>query len=85
MIYRPFQEVGSQFPQISPAAFSQAVQMVESDGKILSGADAVFRTLSYMKPQPHLLALEGVPGFMPIARWVYGFVARHRSFFSHFS
>ena len=38
-----FQEAGQQFPQVSPAAFQGAVQLIMPDGQVLTGAHAVFR------------------------------------------
>ena len=45
--YAPYQQVGDQFEQIKPEAFEQAVQLVESDGTVYSGAQAVFRLMAH--------------------------------------
>lgn len=84
VIYRPFQEVEALFPEIPHEAFARSVQMVERDGRVISGADAVFQVLHYARPEPFILGCSRVPGSMPIARWAYRFVARYRSFFSRF-
>jgi predicted DCC family thiol-disulfide oxidoreductase YuxK len=42
ILYEPFQEVGSQFPQISQGDFASAVKLVLPDGEVRSGAHAVF-------------------------------------------
>lgn len=80
--YRPFQEFEDQFPGISRAAFEASVQLIEPNGEILTGADAVFRALDYAEPKPKLLWFQRFPGFMPIARRAYSFIASHRMLFS---
>jgi len=83
--YRAFHEVESQFPEISHADFEASVQLIEPNGRILSGADAVFRTLEFSRIKRLLLWLRRVPGFMLAARLAYNFIARHRSFLGRFS
>ena len=65
--YAPYQEVFQQFPQISPAAFQAAVQLIMPDGQVLTGAHAVFRTLAHVPGQGWLLWLHqhlwGFPAF----------------------
>lgn len=81
--YCEFQQLGGRFPEIPRAAFAQAVQWIELDGRVLSGADAVLRLLDFA-PQGRWLPrwLRRMPGFMPSARAAYRFVASHRTFFS---
>src|SRR5262249_40104893 len=45
--YAPSQnpEVASQFPEIPKTEFNTAVQFIETDGVVYSGAEAVFRAL----------------------------------------
>jgi predicted DCC family thiol-disulfide oxidoreductase YuxK len=77
--YRPFQEAGHEFPQIAPGRFEEAVQLVEEDGRVSSGAEAVFRACELggnRRPWPR----SGMP--MALANAVYGFVAGHRVLFS---
>lgn len=83
--YLPFQEVADYFPEIPRSAFAASVQWIEPGGQNCSGADAVFRVLDQALPKRKILYLRHLPGFLPLARWAYRFIARHRSFFSHFS
>jgi len=77
--YAPYQEVGEQFPQISPQDFVTAVQLVDTDGQIFSGAEAVFRALAQVPGKGQgLWFYRHVPGFAPVSRGVYRFVAGHR-------
>jgi predicted DCC family thiol-disulfide oxidoreductase YuxK len=81
--YRPFQEVAERFPEIPRATFENAVQLIQTDGRVASGADAVFRLFDFApKKRPLLKFLRRVPGFMPIARGAYGFIAKHRTWLS---
>jgi len=47
VVYRPYQEVASDFPTISPEAFRHAIQLIEPDGKVYAGAAATYRVLRY--------------------------------------
>jgi lipase maturation factor 1 len=46
--YCPFQEerIAVQFPEIDQQQFAAAVHLVESDGRVSFGAEAVFRSLA---------------------------------------
>ena len=81
--YRPSQEVGENYPQISPEYFESSVYFVDSEGSFCSGAQAVFKALSYAPNGKWLLrAYERVPGFAPVAEWGYRQVAGNRKIFS---
>ncbi len=77
--YVASQEAGGQFPEIAPAEFEKAVQFVEPDGRIFSGAEAVFASLRYAPGGNWLAWLrDHVPGFGVVSEVAYGFVARNR-------
>jgi predicted DCC family thiol-disulfide oxidoreductase YuxK len=78
--YAPYQEIHEQLPQIPLEHFKTSVQLIEPDGKISSGADAVFRTLSYAPSKGWALWLYNhLPGFAPITESFYKLVATHRN------
>ena len=80
--YAPYQEVATQYPQIPVAAFQRAVQYIAPDGKIASGAEAVFLTLSHTRGKAFWLTLyRHLPGFAAITERMYAVVASHRSAF----
>jgi predicted DCC family thiol-disulfide oxidoreductase YuxK len=84
--YAEYQRAAQRFPEIARAEFEQAVQWIEGDGRVLSGADAVFRLFDFAAESGGLLRrARGLPGFMPVARAAYRFIASHRAFFSRFS
>ena len=75
--------VAAQFPEIPREQFDTAVQLIETDGTVYSGAEAVFRTLAYNPNRRWLLrTYEDSPAFMDVTEWAYGRVARNRTFFS---
>jgi predicted DCC family thiol-disulfide oxidoreductase YuxK len=77
--YAPYQEVAAQYPEIPLATFQRAVQYIAPDGKIASGAEAAFLTLSHASGKRFWLTLyRHVPGFSAIAELMYSFVASHR-------
>ncbi|MCH2518832.1 MAG: lipase maturation factor family protein [Dehalococcoidia bacterium] len=80
--YAPYQEVSQQFPQVSEAEFQYAVQLFLPDGRVLSGAHAVFLAISHTPGQGWLLWLyQNVWGFPVLAQLIYRFVSAHRSSF----
>ena len=77
--YAAYQEVGTRYPQITPADFQRAVQYVTPDGRVASGAEASLRTLSHAPGKAWWLALyRHVPGLSTLAERVYAGIARHR-------
>ncbi|HZE19363.1 MAG TPA: DCC1-like thiol-disulfide oxidoreductase family protein, partial [Candidatus Angelobacter sp.] len=44
--FAPSQEVAARFPSIPPSAFAEAVHLIEPDGTVTRGAEAVFRLLA---------------------------------------
>jgi predicted DCC family thiol-disulfide oxidoreductase YuxK len=78
--YEPYQSAAPRFPQIAPERFGQAVHLVERDGAVSFGANAVFRTLALAGKKRYLLWLyREAPGFAAISEAVYGLIARHRN------
>jgi predicted DCC family thiol-disulfide oxidoreductase YuxK len=83
--YIPFQhpDVSERFPEIPREKFEGSVQLIECDGQVYSGAEAVFRSLTYARFHSWLLWLyEKVPGFASLSELAYRFVANHRAAFS---
>ena len=80
--YAPSQEVGARYPQIPPENYGQSVQLVMPDGDAISGARAVFTTLTYAPGMAWLLwVYNHVPGFAPFTEAAYRLIASHRNFF----
>jgi predicted DCC family thiol-disulfide oxidoreductase YuxK len=77
--YTPSQEVAGRFPEIPPEDFECAVQFIETDGTVFSGAEAVFRSLGHKRGRKWMIwCYERVPGFRAITEIAYRAVARHR-------
>ena len=84
--YAPSQEVGAAYPEIDPATFRRTVVLVEPDGRISEGAEAVLRALATVPGRRWPLALyRRLPGFAPLAEAAYRQVASHRSLLSRAS
>lgn len=77
--YASYQEVASQFPEISLSTFESSVQLILENGAVLSGAEAVLRTLNNSLL---LWCYYYLPGFAKVAETVYRLIAQHRPFFS---
>ena len=81
--YQASQDVGGDYPQISPEQFDSSVYFVATDGSFYSGALAVFKTLAYApNGKLFLWAYESLPGFAPVSEWGYRNVAENRKIFS---
>lgn len=83
--YVPAQDasIGERFPEIPREQFDTAVQLILPDGAVISAAEAVFRSLACNPHEAWVLDLyEHSPVFRRISEFGYGFVARHRMFFS---
>lgn len=81
--FAPYQEAASSYPQISTDQFAEAAQFITKQGEISSGAEAVYRALTYAPWRSGLFwAYRKIPGFAPVSRLGYRFVADHRGFFT---
>lgn len=81
--YAPYQEVAPRFPDIPAWELKRAVQFVETDGRVTSGAHAVFRALAYVPGRGAALWMyDHFPGFAAASEALYRAVARNRRWFS---
>lgn len=79
-------QVSSQFPELPTTCFDRAVQLVETDGRVYSGAEAIFRLLAGMSTNGWLLWLyQNAPGAATLSEIGYRFVGRHRRLFGIFT
>jgi predicted DCC family thiol-disulfide oxidoreductase YuxK len=75
----PARNAADRFPEIPPAEFVRAVQLVDTNGRVYSAAEAIVRARALATYHTWLrTAFERLPGFAPIAEAVYRLVARHR-------
>jgi predicted DCC family thiol-disulfide oxidoreductase YuxK len=83
--YAPSQDprISKQYPEIPADQFAEAVQLINTDGTVVSGAEAVFRTLAQNRSWRWLLCIyESIPLFAPTTEGIYRVVAGHRPAFS---
>ena len=79
IVYRPYQEAASDFPDIPRDAFARAIQLIEADGSVYSGAAATYRVLRQAPGRGAWWWLYAhAPGFAPASEWAYGFFSRRR-------
>lgn len=79
VVYRAYQEAASEYPAIPPEAFKRAIQLIESDGHVYSGAAATFRVLRHAPGRaPWWWCYAHLPGFAPLTEWAYAFMAGRR-------
>jgi lipase maturation factor 1 len=81
--YEPFQTAAARFPEIPRAEFEKAVQFVETDRRVFSGAEAVYRSLGYNRHYRWLnWSYDHLPGVAAISDSAYSLIARNRTFAS---
>jgi predicted DCC family thiol-disulfide oxidoreductase YuxK len=86
VIYRPYQEAAVEFPVIPLEAFQHAIQLIEPDGKVYSGAAATYRVLRQVPGRGAWWWLYAhAPGFAVASERSYAFVARRRGLLSRVS
>lgn len=83
--YLPSQDpqIAERFPEIPRSEFDTSVQLIEPDGVVYNGAEAVFKSLSHNQDFHWLLDIYQVcPPLAHVTEWGYRLIARHRPFFS---
>jgi lipase maturation factor 1 len=83
--YLPAQDpqIATQFPEIPREQFDTAVQLIETDGAVYGGAEAVFRALAHNpKHTWPLSAYQNSEAVSGVTEWAYRVVANDREFFS---
>jgi len=79
VVFRPYQEAAADFPAIPREEFQQAIQLIEADGKVYSGAAASFRVLRLAPGRAAWWwCYSNLPGFAPVSEWAYSFFAQRR-------
>lgn len=74
----PASEAATRFPAISRERMAGSVQLVRSDGRVVSGAEAVFSSLAAAGRRWPLWMYRCVPGFAWASERAYRLVANHR-------
>lgn len=72
------------FPEIPPTAYTAALQLIEPDGAVYSGAAAALRARAHGRRRRGVLLplYESGPGAAALMEFGYRIVARHRRVFS---
>jgi lipase maturation factor 1 len=82
--YAASQDVGPQYPEISPEQFQTSVWLVYPDGRRVHSAEAALELMAFAPGKAWLLwSYRHIPGFAPVTELAYRFTAAHRSFFFH--
>ena len=64
-------------PGLPDERCEKAIQLVQADGQVFEGAEALVQALG-RRPLGRLLFVYYVPGLRQLADWLYGLVARYR-------
>ena len=83
VVYRPYQDSGADFPTLTTDDFKHAIQLIEPDGQVYSGAAATYRILRYAPGRRIWWWMyTRVPGFARASETAYAFFARRRDLLS---
>jgi predicted DCC family thiol-disulfide oxidoreductase YuxK len=76
----PFQSASDRFAEDLPIeCFQSSIRLIEPDGKIYAGAEAIFRALNYRSgSSKSYWCYRRIPGFSFFAEAAYRVVAKHR-------
>ena len=81
VLYAPYQEVGPHIPNVPLEDFASAVKLIMPDGKVLSGAHAVFGALDSVQSKRWMMwSYKHIPAVASFSEAAYSVIARHRSF-----
>ncbi|MGH7870088.1 MAG: thiol-disulfide oxidoreductase DCC family protein, partial [Candidatus Dormibacteraceae bacterium] len=76
-------EVSQLYPEVPRVGLEAAVHLIEADGRVYRGAEAVFRALATEPARARVLRLyQGSSRIARTSEFGYRFVARHRVLFS---
>jgi predicted DCC family thiol-disulfide oxidoreductase YuxK len=75
-------DIPQRFPEISRDQAARAVQLIETDGRVSEGAEAVFRLLVLGRCRGPLWAYEHLPGVSRASDRAYRVFANHRPFWA---
>ena len=81
----PYQDVAERFPDIPRELFGRSVHLIETDGAVYVGAEAVFRALAYGGNPWGLRLYRYAPLFAPASERAYRWVAGHRPLMSRWA
>jgi predicted DCC family thiol-disulfide oxidoreductase YuxK len=77
--FRAYQEAAGDYPDIPPAVFQRAIQLIEPDGHVYSGAAAAFRVLRHAPGRAAWWwCYSHLPGFAGLSEAAYLFFAARR-------
>jgi predicted DCC family thiol-disulfide oxidoreductase YuxK len=74
----PLQEAAARFPEVPREEFEHAVKLIDPDGRVWSGAAAVFRSLGAGGRRLNRWSYDHLPGFAAMTEAAYRFIAGHR-------
>ncbi len=76
--YEPLQQAAPRFPEVPQGEFERAVNLIEPDGTVRSGAAAVFYSLGEGGRPLNRWSYNHVPGFAAASEFAYRRIAGHR-------
>ncbi|HLF24135.1 MAG TPA: DCC1-like thiol-disulfide oxidoreductase family protein, partial [Burkholderiales bacterium] len=79
VVFEPYQAATST-AGISEADLARAVHFVDAEGRVSSGAEAIYGTLAAGGRTTRLWMYRHVPGFGSLSELGYRLIARHRGF-----
>lgn len=80
--YEPYRKALTIFSDIPEKRFKEAVRLIDTDGRIYSGAEAAYRSLSYKKNLGWMYRLYNKSVFFyKLSNYIYDMISSHRPLF----
>jgi predicted DCC family thiol-disulfide oxidoreductase YuxK len=79
--FEPYQDAGH-VPGVQPSELARAVHFIDADGRVSSGAEAIYQVLATGGRATRLWMYRHVPGFALLSEFGYRAIARHRGVIS---
>jgi predicted DCC family thiol-disulfide oxidoreductase YuxK len=83
IVFKTFQETAEKYEDIPLKEFKKASRLIEPDGRVYSGPDSAYRSLTYSKKHhfPYHRWYVRHSLFTNLSDHTYNFIAKHRPFF----
>lgn len=83
--YKPYQDVADRFSYIPLKEFKKASRLIETNGKIYSGPNSIYRLYWWAGRKKFFEYYEKYPIFQRISDHIYNHIAKHRSIYFRFT
>ena len=81
IIYKTYQQIASEFPDIPLKEFKKASRLIETDGKVYAGPDSAYRSLWHTNRKSYHQLYSRSKFFQTLSDHGYNHIAKNRHFY----